>query len=308
MTGLTTLKEVNDQVAEMSKDCNDHLIRVEDLYFDDLDTVVISGYRHPLRVLAQKSMAYRLAIPYEYLRRCPAGVQAYNLNYWLPQERNAELFFRFDGDHIRAIFTPKYQPVDNQEVLDKLAYLGYDPDTPVQCHLDQEFMSLSIPDGRTTYNINGDQLVPGISIANSEVGLSSLRIAAFFLRLACTNGLIVKTQIAAAYRHVSRKILEKFPEVMNEVSSQASQQQEKFRLSLQSRVDDPYETLQAFNRQFQLGKLEQDAVTWGYDSEPGPTMFHLVNAYTRAAHYPDLPAAARYHLQQVGGNILAMVK
>ncbi|MBW1987792.1 MAG: hypothetical protein JRI50_11355 [Deltaproteobacteria bacterium] len=95
---------------------------------------------------------------------------------------------------------------------------------------------------------DADQLVQGISISKSEVGFSSLRIAAFFLRLACTKGLIIKTQIAATYRHVSRSIS-------------------------QTR-----------------------------------TMFHLVNAYTWAAHYPDLPAAARYHLQQVGGNILAMVK
>jgi len=42
----------------------------------------------------------------------------------------------------------------------------------------------------------------------------------------------------------------------------------------------------------QLGELEQQAVTWDYDSETGPTMFHLVNAYTRAAYYPDFPAAA----------------
>ena len=35
----------------------------------------------------------------------------------------------------------------NFEVCERLDSLGYGLDTEVQCHLDPEFMSLSIPDG-----------------------------------------------------------------------------------------------------------------------------------------------------------------
>ena len=308
MRSLTTLEEVQTRVEAMSRHCTDHLVKVKDMVFASLENMMIAGEAYPLRRIAQKSMAWRLNIPFEYLRRCPPDIQAYNLNFWLQHERNEELFFRFDGREVRAVFTPRYKPLDNLEVLDKLNDLGYGLETRVQCHLDAEFLSLSIPDGGKTFSVNGDRITPGISVANSEVGLSSLRISAFFLRLKCTNGLIVKTGITAAYRHVSRKILEEFPVVLEKVSEQVGQERDKFRLSLESQVDDPYASLRAFNKQFLLGKMEQEAVDWGYGLEPGRTMFHLVNAYTRAAQFSDLSAESSYRLQRVGGNILAMVK
>jgi hypothetical protein len=309
MKTMTTLGQVSERVDELSRNCHDRMIVTREIAFEGLETVLISGEPHYLQRVAQKAISTRLGIPWEYLNRCPAEVQAYNLNHWLKHERNPELFFRFDGGEVRAIFTPRYKPVDNFEVLYRLSTLGYGPDTRVQCHLDREFLSLSIPDGSQAFVVNGkDRIVPGVSIANSEVGISSLKIAAFFLRLQCTNGLIAKTEMTTAYRHVSRKILTDFPQVMQEVSSQVSRQRDKFRISLDSRVDDPQATMQAFNRQFQLAKEEIEAVMWGYHDEPSFTMFHIVNAYTRAAAYPGIAAEASYRLQRIGGNILAMVK
>jgi hypothetical protein len=64
----------------------------------------------------------------------------------------------------------------------------------------------------------------------------------------------------------------------------------------------------SFNKQFQLNEKEQEAVAWGWLWEPGQTMFHVVNAYTRSAMFHGLPAASSYKLQTVGGQILAMMK
>ena len=85
------------------------------------------------------------------------------------------MFFRFDGNEVRAIFTPRYRPMDNFEVLERLDRLGYKADTKVQCCLDAEFMSLSFPDSSRTFDLGGDRITPGLSICNSEVGLSSLQ-------------------------------------------------------------------------------------------------------------------------------------
>ena len=308
MSALTTLGEVNARVQKMSEFCLDQTFKVKRIAFDDLQTIRIEGIPYPLRMLAQKSICTRLTIPFEYLRRCPQEIQKENLNYWIKQEKNEWLFFRFKDRQVRAIFTPRYKPVDNFEVMERLENLGYGPDTKVQCHLDEEFMALSIPDGRQTFSVNGDKITPGISIANSEVGLSSLKIAAFFLRLVCTNVLVAKTEIAAAYRHVSLKILDEFPNVMQEVSGQLSRQRDKFRISIESQVDNPLATIKNFNRQFQLGKMEQEAVEWGYKHEPGGTMYSIVNAYTKGAQFQDLSAESGYRLQKVGGNILGMIK
>ena len=175
------------------------------------------------------------------------------------------------------------------------------------CHLDGEFMLLNVLNGHEEFSINGDRMKPGISISNSEVGLASLSLSAFILRLVCTNGLIAKTQVGASYRHVSRKILNEFPETLNKVSDELGRQRDRFRLSLESRVENPPATIESFNRQFQLSEKEREAVTWGWPQEAGDTMFHIVNAYTRAAQFDGLRAESGYRLQKVSGDILAML-
>jgi len=148
MSALTTLAQVKAQVLALSEHCFDDLIRVQDLTFEHLERVRIAGDLYPLETIAQRSICSRLAIPFEYLRRCPREIQAQNLNYWLTHECNDKLFFRFDGAQVRAVFTPRYRPVDNLEVLERLEQLGYGGEVQVQCRLDARFLSLSI----TTHN------------------------------------------------------------------------------------------------------------------------------------------------------------
>ena len=306
-SNITTLGEVSDRVNEMSKHCFDKNIAVADISFDNLETVNIGSDTHALESIAQRSISNRLGIPYQYLRKCPSDIQAKNMNYWIEHEKNEQLFFRFDGDSVRAIFTPKYKPVDNFEVLERLDSINYGPDTKVQCKVDHKMMILSIPDGNKTFDINGDKITPGVSVTNSEVGLSSLSIEAFMIRLICENGLISKTEICASYRHVSTKILKEFPSVLEEVSYEVGKQKHQFRLSVESPVDNPEATIQSFNKQFQLNKFEKEAVERAWPLEMGYTMFNVLNVYTRAAQLEGLPAESSYRLQKVGGNILGML-
>jgi len=308
MSNMTTLSQVMERVEAMSKNHKDMNIKTKEISFDNLDTVKIGSESHSLKPIAQQSIANRLGIPIQYLRRCPEDIQAINLNHWIKHEKNEELFFRFDGGKVRAIFTPRYIPTDNIEVLKKLDALNYAADTRVQCNLDNEFMSLSIPDGRQTFNIYNEKMTPGISVSNSEVGLASLSIAAFMLRLVCTNGMISKTEVSASYRHVSAKILTGLPEVLSNVSQELAQQKEQIKLSLESKVTNPEGTINNFNSQFLLSKTEKEAVTWAIPLEYGFTMFSIVNVYTKAAQYKGLPAGSSFRLEKVGGTILGMVK
>jgi hypothetical protein len=308
MTNMTTLGKVSARVDELSKNCTDHLVPVKDIAFDSLESVKIANEVHPMKPIAQQSISARLGIPIQYLRKCPPEVQTYNMNHWIKEEKNEQLFVRFDGKEVRAIFTPRYQPIDNFEVLEKLDSLGYPPDTPVQCHLDSEFMSLSILDGKQTFSLNGDKITPGISVSNSEVGLACLSIAAFLLRLICTNGLISKTEVHASYKHASLKVFKEFPQVLEKVSLELAKKREQLRISTESMVDNPVATMENFNRQFQLNKVEKEAVEWGWSRESGYTMFHVVNAYTRASQFEGLSAESSYRLQRTGGMILEMVQ
>src|SRR5210317_2447662 len=293
---ITTLEKVFNRVDALSQNCFDQNINVKDISFENLDSVSIAGQSHSLRTIAQRSISWRLGIPFQYLRKCPPEIQSLNLNYWIEHEKNEFLFFRFDGREVRAIFTPKYKPVDNFEVCERLDSMGYGPDTQVQCSLDPQFMSLSILDGKKAFDINGDKFKPGISISNSEVGLASLSIAAFILRLVCTNGMVSKTEISASYRHVSTKILDEFPATMDKVSLELGAQKHKIGLSMESSVDNPMSTIENFNRQFNLNQLQKDAVEWAWPQEMGDTMFAVVNTYTKALQMDGLPTESSYRL------------
>lgn len=80
------------------------------------------------------------------------------------------------------------------------------------------------------------------------------------------------------------------------------------KVSNESMVDNPLTTIENINRQFQLNKAEKEAVEWGRFHESGYTLFHLVNAYTRASQFEGLSAESSYRLQRTGGMILEMLK
>ena len=117
MNNITTLENVFQRVDAMFQTCHDSFIPVSDISFDNLDTMKIAGSTHPLKPIAQRSIAWRLGIPYNYLRKCPPEIQSVQMNYWIEHEKNEQLFARFDGNSVRAIFTPKYKPVDNMDVI-----------------------------------------------------------------------------------------------------------------------------------------------------------------------------------------------
>ncbi|MFC1591382.1 DUF932 domain-containing protein [Thermodesulfobacteriota bacterium] len=308
-SALTTLGDFSHKVDNLSKNCFDKTIRVEDISFESLETVNIAGKAHHMRDMAQRSFCFRLQTPIQYLRKCPQDLQALNMNRWLPAEKNEELFFRFAGeDVVRAVFTQRYQPIDNFEIIERVYALGYTDDTKVQAHVDQEFMSLNILDGEKAFKVNGDKFQPGVSFSNSEVGLASLSVAAFLLRLVCTNGMVTKTDLSKSFKHVSGKVLDKFPEILSGVANELSAQKDKFRLAMNSPVELPLSTIETFNRQFGLSPTEKQATEWAWPYEEGNTMSHIVNCYTKASQYEDLSVASSYKLQRTGGLVLGMLK
>jgi hypothetical protein len=113
---------------------------------------------------------------------------------------------------------------------------------------------------------------------------------------------------SAAYKHISLKVFTEFPQVLERVSLELGRKKDQFRISLQSKVDNPLATMENFNRQFQINKREQEAVEWGWAKEGGDTMFNIVNAYTRGSQFEGLSAESSYRLQKTGGMILEMVR
>jgi hypothetical protein len=310
MRGKTTFEKAREQVEVRTTNCFDETIPVVDMRFDNLNKMWISGGEFEVLPSAQRLFANRLRIPHGYLARCPEDLQAHNLNYWLEKERRRRktLFCRFDGQRLRAVFTDRYKCLDNIDIMQRMVEYGFAPDTEVHINMDSELMVLKVPDYTRMFSFNGDRMTPGIAVSNSEVGLLAFSIEAYFYRLVCTNGLISKTAVASRFRHVSLRALEEFGEIIRQIICESRHNRDRLALSTETRVEDPLATIGSFNRQFQLNKGETEAVERAWPYEQGQTMYHVLNTYTRAAQDSHLTGQEAHKLEQVGGQILALVR
>ncbi len=310
-SGAGPLGEVMDKVENISEHCWDSSVERKDISFENLERINISGTSHYLRPVAGRAISARLGVPYHYLRKCPQNLQEQNLNFWITKEKTKKFFVRFDGDEVRAVFSTRYTPCDNKIVMQHLFKAGYSQNATVKYYLDGEFFSVSIPDGSKAFTIGGDKISPGISISNSEIGLSSLQITAWFYRLVCSNGLIFTDGVTESYRHISTRVLNEFPQVIQNISDSLLKHRDRFRLSVESPVENPESTILSFNRQFALGAKEVEAVNWAVSQEvqaERATMFQVIQVYTHAADFPSLSAESSFKLQKTGGDILSLVQ
>lgn len=314
--GTTTLENVITKVHKMSASNYDEFVPIMDMEFDGLNRIWIGNKSVEVLPSAQKLLANRLGVPYTYLARCPRNLQAENLNYWIEQERqNRETFFcRFAGDKLRAVFTKRYKPLDNMEVLAQMIQHGFNPSAEVQYSLDESMMIVKVPEWGKAFTVASgsrirDEIIPGLSFANSEVGMLSVCIEAYFYRLICTNGLIAKMSSSTSrFKHISTKLLDNFPETLVHVIADSKQRQRQFLLSTERSVINPTETIETFSKQFGLSQVETEIVRQSFYLESGATMFHIINAFTSGAQDPGLSTAESYKLERTGGQILGLIK
>ncbi len=313
MKDTTTLENVIETVYQDSQNHYDEYIPVADMEAQSLNRMWIDGQSVEVLPTAQRLLSNRLRVPYSYLSRCPDDLVAQNLNYWIEQEeRKRKTFFcRFASENqLRAIFTKIYAAIDHMEILQAMLEYGFRPDQPVQYSLDPGMLVVKVPETSNVFTVSlNDEIIPGISFINSEVGVFSFCIEAFFYRLICSNGLIASVSAGfSRFKHISRKALDTFPQTIDQVLIDSHRRREQLMISTETLVSNPMLTIETFNKQFGINKAESEIVKQAWQTEPGDTMFSIINAYTRSAKEPGLTAEDAYRLEKIGGRILSMVK
>ena len=312
MKASAKLETVIDLVQKMSVNHFDETVPVKALQFEGLNQVWVDNVSVEVSQTAARLFSNRLKVPYSYLIRCPDSLVADNLNHWIAEEaKTRETFFcRFDGARLRAVFTERYCALDHLTVLNRMLESGFRLDQEVQYCLNENILVVKVPEYDRSFTISvRDQIVPGISIANSEVGALALSIEAYMYRMVCSNGLIVKTAVGISrFKHVSTRAVENFPETLSQVVGQSQRHQEKLLISTKTPVVNPFGTIESLSRQYGLGKTESEAVKAAWELEPGETMFAIINSFTRAAQAETLSVEQSYALEKVGGAVLSMIK
>ncbi len=273
--------------------------------FEDFDTIRIGTNEYEVGQHAKRLIGQRLGVPAPYIDRCPRELQAENLNYWLrQQDQDIDLFCRFEDDKLRAIFTKRYAPMDNHSILEQL---DVPLDTRCILNVDDGMMSLSIPDRASRFEVvPNDEIMPGVALSNSEVGMKAFAISAYYLRIICTNGLIATDQVSHNFRHTSTRGLDNFYDIMQGVSNQVLRNSEQFKIAVDAPAENPKALVESFGKRFQLTKKDIQHVIDYLD--PPDTMWAVVNAFTAAANDPVLPVEKSFAYQRIGGRILSLTK
>ena len=272
MIQTATLENVIDQVHQISANHYDEIVPVQEMEFDSLKRMWVAGKQVEVAPSAQRLLSNRLRVPFSYLSRCPANLQAENLNYWIEQERqHRDTFFcRFDGPRLRAVFTDRYRPLDNMEVLSQLIQHGFDPGTKVQYAIDDGMFLVKIPEFARAFDVNPgygklDEIVPGVAFAIAKLvcWLSASRRS--FTGWSAPT--VLSPRHHQRYRGSSTSATvawNSFPETLAGVIEDSIRKQEQFKLSRRSSVDDPIRSIESFSQRFGLSQTETEVVRQSY--------------------------------------------
>ncbi|AFY97101.1 DUF932 domain-containing protein [Chamaesiphon minutus] len=153
----------------------------------------------PATAYAHAQMASKLSIPkvyYDRMMRQSPDLLAENVNHWLDERQDETSLIRTLRGQMRAFLSSRYRIVDNHEilamVLPELSEMGSGIKI-ASCQVTDERMYLKVINTDIEAAIAvGDPVQAGFILSNGEIGNSSISVEPFIMRLACTNGLILK--------------------------------------------------------------------------------------------------------------------
>lgn len=164
---------------------------------------------YPLTKWGKQQLAEKTDIPIRYFNKMldtgKAKLAAENVNSWLAEEADARLV-RISDNHIRAILSDRYRPMDNMDVavqvMDRVKeHNGQILDaqlTEQRMYIKalspeaSEYLDFTDEERKahTWHNVDKDTLIPGIIVSNSEVGSGAFRVEPLVFRGVCSNTVI----------------------------------------------------------------------------------------------------------------------
>jgi hypothetical protein len=278
----------------------------------------------------------RLNIPSAYFKRCPAPLQDEQFNWWngdcqsetladtdsdfamthdaklyTGQERVERWLLRAKGETLRAVLTDRYTPIDNQMLL-RCLHRSLPPHLKVQwIALDEESFHLRLFDPTLVMEVkNGDPLMAGLHISNSEVGKRSVTIDAIVYRQVCSNGLIrlIKGKSLMQQRHIAvtpAHFVSLLQRAMHQALIASHEFLEQMAMATREPIRDVEKEMKILVSDWHLSQTFVEQVEDHLVHEERAhqeNLFGLVNALTRAAQ--SLDAEHRYDTEVLAGKFL----
>jgi len=182
---------------------------VHDGYITELDIVnnviVVNGEEFNLNNLSSEQAFRRLNIngtrkDFSSEDDQPILQQAVDWAIGTRQKTKSRIIYDVNTNEAKCVKSERYNPVGNYQILQHSLRKFEDNFTPKHSYINDKRMYLSFGVVQSHYIVPknakvGDEIGFGAQVWNSDVGLSSLSVGQFMLRLACTNGMISRETI-----------------------------------------------------------------------------------------------------------------
>lgn len=332
-------KNINDLAKEVKRQLDekkDYLVPHDRYFMAENAQLSIHNKKvddYTINDHAHFQIADKFAIPHKYYSRmlvdCPSLLAA-NVNHWIGKDDSPRLIRLLDGK-VRAFLSNRYRPLDNFDLMTAVL--------PVIEQNKAEFVSGEVTETRFYFKAlqpsmsaeikPGDIVQAGISIQNSEVGASSIRIEPLIYRLICKNGLI--TNIALKKYHIGKvteftDAYEVFTDATKELTDKAFWNQVKdvataafskqyFDAAVEAMKDatqrpitrDPKDVVEVIAKKYGHSDKVGEEIFKSLIAEKDLTQYGLSNAITATSQIVDNYDLAT-ELERTGGKVIEMSK
>lgn len=295
----------------------DETMEIADLYMD-ADSGKLCDTHGDLSPLQFTEHAFgqlcgKLEIPSPYAKRLPTDILATCVNYDMHRvsvKTRGSWLLRSKGETCRAVLSEQYSPIANKAVFDIIAEMSSSFGHQVRDFwLDETGVwgKVLVDDLRAWDPVDTSQeMKVGFVVGNSEVGTRSVTVEPFIYRAACTNDLVVQTQFSLKQRHVGltgRELKNRVARSVNLALNSGSDLLDRFVEANQDEIENPADLIERLAKKRKFSQKMSDDVKLAYESEPVPTRFGVVNAFTSVAK--QLTGDKRIELERYAGNLLS---
>ncbi len=200
--GLPFMSVYGDVMQRADEMLPDKVVHVADLRMTPEGHIELpGGHRYRMNDHARRQLSSLLGLRWDTWFKSASGeerAEEVNRRFSrIPGEKKIRAWKDPDGEAhgvARAVLAPGFTPIDDARVIDRMH-------TMMKGLLDEYvFTTVRFTETTTHYtavhveafDIGGDRLHPGFHLRNSEVGASALSLDDHWLRLVCSNGLMVR--------------------------------------------------------------------------------------------------------------------
>ncbi len=317
MTFASVYSDVQQRADEMLPD---RIVHVADLRMTKEGHVTVPGGQVlRLNTWARRQLAAMLGARDRWFQSASGEERAEEVNRRFtrtPGEKKLRAFKDPDGEAdgiVRAFLAPSFTPIDDARIFERMNVM-------MRGLMDEyRFTRVTFTDSTTHYtavhveplDLDGDLLHPGFHLRNSEVGASALSLDDHWLRLVCTNGLMVRVggkrslyrthraieddQLAAALVIAVGRLPERWQVAFNWMRSAKH--------TTVPHPDDAIEAILGDSAEVPKALLEEAQRLVLRDGDL--TRYGIVQAITYVAHATNKDPDVRFAMERLAGDYLA---